>query len=202
MSPDAADSIWATVGTGKPLQGGFANGTITPVSVSDKKLVVTNDNSVAQTLNFIRSFAQLIRCLIGLSTNLILFRLHARDARIDFSGSELRQLALEAFALRGQPHELMFQLLDTRALDLRLLARGADGFFADISRRSHAEIDEWQTQMQLKPMRIAPCGISGCCIRYSAAAMISATPALLSAPSNTFLSNSCGSVKPRLTDRE
>jgi nickel-dependent lactate racemase len=35
----------------------------------------------------------------------------------------------------------------------RLLARGVDGFFADISRRSHAEIDEWQTQMQLKPMR-------------------------------------------------
>jgi lactate racemase len=35
----------------------------------------------------------------------------------------------------------------------RLLARGIDGFFADISRRSHAEIDEWQTQMQLKPMR-------------------------------------------------
>jgi nickel-dependent lactate racemase len=35
----------------------------------------------------------------------------------------------------------------------RLIARGPDGFFSDISRRSHAEIDEWQTQMQLKPMR-------------------------------------------------
>ena len=35
----------------------------------------------------------------------------------------------------------------------RLLARGVDGFFADISRKSHADIDEWQTQMQLKPMR-------------------------------------------------
>ena len=53
---DAGDSIWAAVGTGKPLQGGFANGTITPVSISDKKLVVTNDNSVAQTLNFILRF--------------------------------------------------------------------------------------------------------------------------------------------------
>jgi hypothetical protein len=36
----------------------------------------------------------------------------------------------------------------------------------------------------VKPMRIVPCGISGCWIRYSAAAMISATPALLSAPSS------------------
>ena len=35
----------------------------------------------------------------------------------------------------------------------RLLERGVDGFFADISRKSHADIDEWQTQMQLKPMR-------------------------------------------------
>ena len=35
----------------------------------------------------------------------------------------------------------------------RLLARGVEGFFADISRQSHAQIDEWQTQMQLKPMR-------------------------------------------------
>jgi hypothetical protein len=29
---------------------------------------------------------------------------------------------------------------------------GADGFFADISRKQFAGIDEWQTQMQLKPM--------------------------------------------------
>ena len=37
----------------------------------------------------------------------------------------------------------------------RLLELGAEGFFCDISRKSHADIDEWQTQMQLKPMRLA-----------------------------------------------
>jgi len=36
----------------------------------------------------------------------------------------------------------------------RLLALGADGFYQDISRKTHADIDEWQTQMQLRPMRI------------------------------------------------
>src|SRR5258708_6078612 len=35
----------------------------------------------------------------------------------------------------------------------RLIALGADGFFADISRKQFADIDEWQTQMQLKPMK-------------------------------------------------
>ena len=35
----------------------------------------------------------------------------------------------------------------------RLINLGAEGFFADISRKDYAEIDEWQTQMQLKPMR-------------------------------------------------
>ena len=35
----------------------------------------------------------------------------------------------------------------------RLLGLGPDGFMADISAKTHAEIDEWQTQMQLKPMR-------------------------------------------------
>jgi hypothetical protein len=54
--PDASDAIWAVVGTNKPQQGGFANGAIAPVSVADKKLVVTNDNSIAQTLNFILRF--------------------------------------------------------------------------------------------------------------------------------------------------
>jgi nickel-dependent lactate racemase len=34
----------------------------------------------------------------------------------------------------------------------RLINLGAEGFFADISRKDYAEIDEWQTQMQLKPM--------------------------------------------------
>ncbi len=36
----------------------------------------------------------------------------------------------------------------------RLLKLGAEGFFRDIGRKSHADIDEWQTQMQLKPMRV------------------------------------------------
>jgi nickel-dependent lactate racemase len=40
-----------------------------------------------------------------------------------------------------------------REAQRRLLARGVEGFFSDISRKSHADIDEWQTQMQLKPMR-------------------------------------------------
>jgi nickel-dependent lactate racemase len=35
----------------------------------------------------------------------------------------------------------------------RLIERGPEGFFSDISRKTHADIDEWQTQMQLKPMR-------------------------------------------------
>ncbi len=35
----------------------------------------------------------------------------------------------------------------------RLISLGVDGFDADIARKTHADIDEWQTQMQLKPMR-------------------------------------------------
>jgi nickel-dependent lactate racemase len=35
----------------------------------------------------------------------------------------------------------------------RLIARGVDGFLGDISKKSHADIDEWQTQMQTKPMQ-------------------------------------------------
>jgi nickel-dependent lactate racemase len=35
----------------------------------------------------------------------------------------------------------------------RLIALGAEGFLADISRKQFADIDEWQTQMQLKPMQ-------------------------------------------------
>ena len=37
----------------------------------------------------------------------------------------------------------------------RLLGLGPDGFLADISAKRYADIDEWQTQMQLKPMRSA-----------------------------------------------
>jgi hypothetical protein len=35
----------------------------------------------------------------------------------------------------------------------RLIGLGADGFMADINRKLFADIDEWQTQMQLKPMK-------------------------------------------------
>ena len=37
----------------------------------------------------------------------------------------------------------------------RYLERGMEGFLDDISRKSHASIDEWQTQMQTKPQRRA-----------------------------------------------
>ena len=36
----------------------------------------------------------------------------------------------------------------------RLVALGSDGFLAEIKKRSRANIDEWQTEMLLKPMRI------------------------------------------------
>jgi lactate racemase len=36
----------------------------------------------------------------------------------------------------------------------RLIDLGNEGFFADISKKQYADIDEWQTQMQLKPMKI------------------------------------------------
>ncbi len=36
----------------------------------------------------------------------------------------------------------------------RLVAMGPDGFLVAIMDKSHADIDEWQTEMQLKPMRI------------------------------------------------
>jgi hypothetical protein len=36
----------------------------------------------------------------------------------------------------------------------RLLGLGPEGFMADISAKRFADIDEWQTQMQLKPMRV------------------------------------------------
>jgi nickel-dependent lactate racemase len=36
----------------------------------------------------------------------------------------------------------------------RLVALGAEGFWSSIEPKSHADIDEWQTQMQLKPMRV------------------------------------------------
>jgi len=36
----------------------------------------------------------------------------------------------------------------------RLVALGPDGFLKEIQQKSRADIDEWQTEMQLKPMRI------------------------------------------------
>ena len=36
----------------------------------------------------------------------------------------------------------------------RLIALGPDGFLVEIQKKSRADIDEWQTEMQLKPMRI------------------------------------------------
>ena len=36
----------------------------------------------------------------------------------------------------------------------RLIDLGPDGFFAAISKKQYADIDEWQTQMQLKPMKV------------------------------------------------
>ena len=36
----------------------------------------------------------------------------------------------------------------------RLIALGPDGFLREIEKKRFADIDEWQTQMQLKPMRI------------------------------------------------
>jgi len=36
----------------------------------------------------------------------------------------------------------------------RLVDLGPDGFAASIEGKPHADIDEWQTQMQLKPMRV------------------------------------------------
>ncbi len=37
----------------------------------------------------------------------------------------------------------------------RFVALGQDGFMADISKKRFADVDEWQTQMQVKPMRVA-----------------------------------------------
>jgi lactate racemase len=37
----------------------------------------------------------------------------------------------------------------------RFVELGQDGFLADISRKRFADVDEWQTQMQVKPMRVA-----------------------------------------------
>ena len=40
------------------------------------------------------------------------------------------------------------------AAQQRLVESGPDAFLSSILKKSHADIDEWQTQMQLKPMSI------------------------------------------------
>jgi len=40
------------------------------------------------------------------------------------------------------------------AAQQRLVETGVDGFLSGILKKSHADIDEWQTQMQLKPMKL------------------------------------------------
>jgi hypothetical protein len=37
----------------------------------------------------------------------------------------------------------------------RFVEQGQEGFLADIARKRFADVDEWQTQMQVKPMRVA-----------------------------------------------
>ncbi|HKJ00342.1 MAG TPA: nickel-dependent lactate racemase [bacterium] len=43
---------------------------------------------------------------------------------------------------------------DYVAAQRRLVALGPERFLAEISAKRHADIDEWQTEMQLKPMRV------------------------------------------------
>jgi hypothetical protein len=54
--PDVADAIWVAAGTTCPTQAGNGGGVITGVSVADKKLVVTNANTIKQTLTFALRF--------------------------------------------------------------------------------------------------------------------------------------------------
>jgi hypothetical protein len=55
--PSPADAIWVAVGTTCPTQAGNGDGAITAVSATNKKLVVTNANSVPQTLTFALRFS-------------------------------------------------------------------------------------------------------------------------------------------------
>lgn len=54
--PDFTDAMWVVVGLACPTQPGNGNGAIIPISVADKKLVVTNQNAVGQTLTFMLRF--------------------------------------------------------------------------------------------------------------------------------------------------
>jgi hypothetical protein len=56
--PGFADAMWVAVGEACPTMAGNGNGAITPESdPSNKKLVVINANSVAQTLTFMLRFS-------------------------------------------------------------------------------------------------------------------------------------------------
>jgi nickel-dependent lactate racemase len=56
-------------------------------------------------------------------------------------------IASECSEGMGSPHYVDAQR--------RLIALGGEGFLSDIARKRFADVDEWQTQMQLKPMRVA-----------------------------------------------
>ena len=55
--PDFADAIWVAVGDNCPTAAGNGNGAISPGTASQRKLVVSNANAVAQTLTFALRFA-------------------------------------------------------------------------------------------------------------------------------------------------
>lgn len=66
----------------------------------------------------------------------------------------------------------------------RLIELGVEGFDAAIARKSHADIDEWQTQMQLKPMRagqvhLYTTGLKGADRSLTGVNMIDSLPELL-----------------------
>jgi hypothetical protein len=55
--PDFADAMWVAVGDNCPTAPGNGNGAISPGTASPSKLVVSNANSIAQTLTFALRFA-------------------------------------------------------------------------------------------------------------------------------------------------
>src|SRR5690606_35242330 len=68
--------------------------------------------------------AQLVSRTLASCAGIVLFALQSRDALVDFRRPQLAEFGGQPLALRGEPRELMLQLLDTRPLDLRLFARG------------------------------------------------------------------------------
>jgi hypothetical protein len=54
--PDFADAMWVAAGDNCPTAPGNANGAISPGTASPSKLVVSNANSIAQTLTFALRF--------------------------------------------------------------------------------------------------------------------------------------------------